>query len=133
MTGKLIVVYASGDHRIVDAEPDLLHQLQQLVGGWVEVVRNKHGNLSVQLGDNLSNHLIAVVDEEGLLRKECQYNGITSYLLKYPGILVGDAVLLREGINKEGKPDLYPLTEDDASRLSLLLHLMWSREVTEDE
>lgn len=131
MIGKLIVIYPSGDHRIVDAEPDLLHQLQQLVGGRVEVVRNKHGNLSVQLGDNLSNHLIAVVDEEGLLQKNFQYNGITSSVLQYTGVLVGDAVLLREGRNKDGEPDLYPLTEEDASRLSLLLQLMWSREVEE--
>lgn len=129
--GKLIVVYSSGDHRVVDAEPDLLPQLQRLVGGWVEVVHNQNAGTAIPLGDNLRKNLVAVVNEEGLLQEDVHYNGVTSYLLKYPGLLAGDAVLLRAGYTQEGEPDIFPLTEEDASRLSLILQLMWSREVRE--
>ncbi len=129
--GKLIVVYASGDHRVVDAEPDLLAQLQQLVGGWIEIVKNQNAGTAVPLGDNLRKNLVAAVNEEGMLQNDVKYNGVASYLLRYPGVLAGDAVLLRAGYTQEGEPDVFPLTEEDASRLSLILQLMWSREVRE--
>lgn len=129
--GKLIVVYSSGDHRVVDAEPDLLAQLQRLVGGWIEIIKNQNAGTAVPLGDNLRKNLVAAVNEEGLLQNDVKYNGVTSYLLRYPGVLAGDAVLLRAGYTQEGEPDVFPLTEEDASRLSLILQLMWSREVRE--
>mgnify|MGYP003290612372 CR=1 FL=1 len=129
--GKIIVVYASGDHRVVDAEPDLLPQLQRLVGGWIEIIKNQNAGTSIPLGDNLRRNLVAAVNEEGLLQDVVRYNGVVSYLLKYPGLIAGDAVLLRAGFTQEGEPDVFPLTDEDASRLDLILQLMWSREVRE--
>ena len=132
MIGKLVVIYPSGDHRIVDAEPDLLHHLQRLVGGWIEVVRNQRKSLCISLGDNLAKHLVAVVDEEGRLRDEIQYNGIGSVFVDYKPLLVGDIVLCREGFTTDGEPDLFPLTTDDAKTISLLLRLSGSREVIDE-
>lgn len=129
MIGKLIVIYPSGDHRIVDAEPDLLHQLQQLVGGLIEIVRNQRKGLAISLGDNLAKHLVAVVDEEGLLRDEIHYNSIGSAFIDYRPLLVGDVVLCREGFTEDGEPDIFPLTVDDAGTISLLLRISGSRKV----
>ena len=131
MIGKLIVIYPSGDHRVVDAEPDLLHQMQRLVGGWIEIVRNQNPGVAVPLGDNLRKNLVAAVNEEGLLQEDVRFNGIVSALLRYPGLLAGDAVLLRSGFTQNGEPDIFPLTEDDATRLGLILSLWRSREVIE--
>lgn len=131
MIGKLIVIYPSGDHRIVDAEPDLLHQLQQLVGGWIEVVRNQRKGLSITLGDNLAKHLVAVVDEEGRLHDEIHYNGMATAFVNYKPLLVGDVVLCREGFTNDGEPDIFPLTDADATLISMVLRLSGSREVEE--
>ena len=133
MIGKLVVIYPSGDHRIVDAEPDLLPQLQRLVGGWIEVVRNQRKSLCVSLGDNLSKHLVAVVDEEGRLRDEINYNGMASVFVNYKfSLLVGDVVLCREGVTDAGEPDIFPLTDADAKLISLVLQISGSREVIDD-
>lgn len=131
MIGKLIVIYQSGDHRIVDAEADLLHQLQRLVGGWIEVVRNQRKGLCVTLGHNLGTHLVAVVDEESRLHDEIRYNGIATAFVNYKPLLVGDVVLCREGFTDDGEPDLFPLTVDDAKLISLVLEIGGSREVKE--
>ena len=131
MIRKLIVIYPSGDHRIVDAEPDLLHQLQRLVGGWIEVVRNQRKSLCVSLGDNLAKHLVAVVDEEGRLRDEIRYNGIGTAFVQYKPMLVGDVVLCREGFTDGREPDIFPLTIDDAKLISLVLQISGSSEVKE--
>jgi len=130
MSEKLVIIYATGDHRIVDAETDLLHQLQRLVGGPIEIVRNRRKGLCVPLGDNLGTHLIATVDDEGRLR-DARYNGIATAFLNYKPLLVGDVVLCREGITEDGELDIFPLTEDDAQLISLLLCLRGSREVEE--
>ena len=129
MIGKLVVIYSSGDHRIVDAEPDLLHQLQQLVGGWIEIVRNQRMSLCISLGDDLAKHLVAVVDDVGRLRDEIHYNGIASAFVRYSPLLVGDVVLCRKGFTYEGEPDIFPLTADDAKLISLVLQISGSREV----
>lgn len=127
MIGKLVVIYPSGDHRIVDAEPGLLHQLQRLVGGWIEVVRNQRKSLCISLGDNLAKHLVAVVDEEGRLRDEIHYNGMATAFVNYKPLLVGDVVLCREGFTDDGEPDIFPLTDSDATLISMELQISGSR------
>ncbi len=130
--GKLVVIYPSGDHRIVDAELDPLPQLQRLVGGWIEVVRNQRKGLSITLGDNLAKHLVAVVDEEGRLRDEIHYNGVATAFVNYKPLLVGDVVLCRKGVTDAGEPDIFPLTDADAKLISLVLQISGSREVIDD-
>lgn len=131
MIGKLVVIYPSGDHRIVDAEPDLLHQLQRLVGGWIEIVQNQRKGLSITLGDNLAKHLVAVVDEEGRRRDEIHYNGRATAFVNYKPLLVGDVVLCRKGVTDAGEPDIFPLTDADATLISMVLQISGSREVIE--
>ena len=119
---KILVTWPGYRHAVIDADQeDLLSQLQRYVCGHIEVVRCAH-QWPVLLGDDLSKHLVAVANEEGLLRM-LRLNEVATWVAWYPGILVGPVVFLREGFNEHGEPDLLPLEAEEAQRLAALMTL----------
>lgn len=119
---KILVTWPGYRHAVIDADPeDLLSQLQRYVCGRIEVVRSSR-RWPVVLGDDLDRHLVCVVNEEGLLHM-MRINEAATWITWYPGILVGPAVFLREGLNEDGEPDLLPLKAEEAQRLAAMLTL----------
>ena len=98
---KILVTWPGYRHAVIDADPeDLLSQLQRYVRGRIEVVRSSR-RWPVVLGDDLDRHLVCVVNDEGLLHM-MRINEAATRITWYPGILVGPAVFLREGLNEDG-------------------------------
>ena len=121
--GKLVVIYPDGDHKLVDAAETDLQQLRDLIGcDLVEVVHSPSHRFDVLLGD-LQYNIIGVVDEEGALEDHPEYNGVATWLLHYPGVLFGTVVIMRDGWTEDGDRDLFPLSDDDAERIRLILSL----------
>ena len=119
---KILVTWPGYRHAVIDADQeDLLSQLQRYVCGHIEIVRSSR-RWPVVLGDDLDRHLVCVVNEEGLLQM-LRVNEAATWITWYPGILVGPAVFLREGINEDGEPDLLPLKAEEAQRLAAMLTL----------
>lgn len=83
---------------------DTLHGMQQLVGGFIEIVRPGY----------LRRPYVMIVNEEGLL-KDLPINNTGSLL--YGGPIVGDVLILQEGFNEDGEPDLLSLDEGEAHEL----------------
>ena len=83
---------------------DTLHGMQQLVGGYIEIVRPAY----------LRRPYVMIVDEEGML-KGLPINNTGSLL--YNGPIVGDVLILKEGFNEDGEPDLLSLDMDEAHSL----------------
>ena len=131
MIGKVVLIREDGNHEIRELEADSLHQLQKMVGGWIEIVHGQTSKISVCLGDNLSKHLCGVVNDSGLIL-DMQRNGVATWFLHYPGVLCGPVVLMRTGLNADGEPDLLPLRSEEAQLISALLEIGFSsREVSE--
>ena len=119
---KILVTWPGYRHAVIDADPeDLLSQLQRYVCGRIEIVRSSR-RWPVVLGDDLDRHLVCVVNDEGLLHM-MRINEAATRITWYPGILVGPAVFLREGLNEDGEPDLLPLKAEEAQRLAAMLTL----------
>ena len=117
---KILVTWPGHRHAVIDADPeDLLSQLQRYVCGHIEIVKSSR-RWPVVLGDDLDRHLVCVVNEEGLLQM-LRVNEAATWITWYPGILVGPAVFLREGVNEDGEPDLLPLGAEEAQRLAAIL------------
>ena len=88
--------YDAADFR----EPSTLKALQEAVGGYIEVVHP----------EGLPPHFCMVVNEEGRLL------GLpinTRASLLFGEAIVGDAVILKAGINEDGDPDLVGLDVED--------------------
>lgn len=131
MIGKIVLIREDGDHQILDWEHDSLHQMQKLVNGCIEIVKNTPHRLDVVLGDNLSKHLVAVVNDCGMIN-DMKRNGVATWFLHYPYMLFGPAILMRSGLNADGEPDLLPLRNEEAQLISALLEVgCSSREVEE--
>ena len=83
---------------------DTLHGMQQLVGGHIEIVRPI----------NLPRPYVMIVNEEGLLR-DLPINNTGALL--YQGVIVGNVLILKEGLNEDGEPDLRSLDDGEAHEL----------------
>lgn len=97
-------------------EEHSLAQLQAAVGGFIEIVRTQQPVPAMVrlLGYDKAKHIVLVVDEEGLLKGK-RYNLTARWIVGYPEALAGPAVVMYEGYNDDGEPDLLPLTADDAA------------------
>ena len=106
---KGIVITTKYEMRVQEFSEPAYKSIGEAVGGWIEVVH------PVRLGSPYC----MVVNEEGLLRN-LPMNAFGSYLYgtdKHGSQIVGDIVLLREGINRDGEYDLLGLTEQDIEYL----------------
>lgn len=106
---KGIVITAKYEVRVQEFSEPAYQSIGEAVGGWIEVVH------PVQLG----RPYCMVVNEEGLLRN-LPMNVLGSFLYgtdTHGSPIVGDIVLLREGINSDGEYDLLGLTEQDIKHL----------------
>ena len=83
---------------------DTLHGMQQLVGGHIEIVRPVY----------LRRPYVMIVNEEGHLL-ELPINNTGSLL--YAGPIAGNVLILKEGINEDGEPDLLSLDDGEAHEL----------------
>ena len=83
---------------------DTLRGMQEFVGGYIEIVRPAY----------LRRPYVMIVNEEGLL-KGLPINNTGSLLYGAP--IVGDVLILKEGFNDDGEPDLLSLDMDEAHNL----------------
>lgn len=83
---------------------DTLHGMQELVGGYIEIVRPAH----------LRRPYVMIVNEDGI-NLGLPINNTGSLL--YGGPIVGDVLILQEGFNEDGEPDLLSLGADEAHNL----------------
>lgn len=79
-----------------------LNRLQQLVGGYIEIVHPV----------GLVPPFVMVVDEEGRC-KDKPINRIATYIY-HSSPIVGDIVIMVEGLNRDGDRDIVGLTEEQA-------------------
>ena len=103
MIGILIKATDVATYAVITAG-DTLEAMQGLVGGYIETVRPKY----------LAEDQILIVDEEGLLKGK-PVNNTASLLCSSP--IVGDVLILKEGLDEEGEPDIIGLEGDEARLL----------------
>lgn len=95
---------------IIDLNEPLYKSLQEVVGGYIEIVRPK----------GLHHPYCMIVDEEGVLKQK-PLNRIGSELYNFENQgnnspIVGDIVIVKEVELDEGR-DISPLTEDEIAEL----------------
>lgn len=108
----VISIRATDKISVAKIDGDSLHALQKMVGGFIKIVRPRY----------LRKPYVMIVNEEGLLH-DLPVNNTGSLL--YAGItpIVGDVLIMQEGFNDEGEPDLMGLGPAEASSLlAELLH-----------
>lgn len=98
--GKMIYLRPIGSVNSVEIdESDMLHELQRLVGGYIE---------TVPIPDN--SDLIGIVNESGLINGMA-INPLASAYLGQP--IFGPVVIARHGINDDGEPDILCFPDDE--------------------
>lgn len=106
---KGIVITTKYEMRVQEFSEPAYKSIGEAVGGWIEIVHPMR----------LGRPYCMVVNEEGLLRN-LPMNVLGSFLYgtdTHGSPIVGDIVLLREGINSDGEYDLLGLTEQDITYL----------------
>lgn len=103
MIGIVIKATDQVNYAIISAG-DTLEAMQSLVDGYIEPVHPKY----------LKPHQIILVDEEGALKGK-PVNNTASLLCGCP--ILGDVLILKEGLNEDGEPDIISLESDEARLL----------------
>lgn len=88
-------------------EEPLYKTIGEDVGGFIEIVR-------VKLGDR--KNVVIVVNDEGILQ-DLPLNALASILYGRP--IFGNAVLMYEGYNEDGEPDIIGIKDEDVFPLFL--------------
>ena len=112
----VISVKAIDEMSVVEIGDDSLHKLQKMVGGFIEIVRPRY----------LREPYVMIVNEEGLLQGlpvnntgSLLYGAIANYPEKPHKVpIVGDIVIMKEGFDDEGEPDILGMEEWEAKSLS---------------
>lgn len=110
---KGIVVTTKFEMRVQEFSEPAYKSIGEAVDGWIEIVH------PVRLG----RPYCMVVNETGLLRN-LPVNILGSFLYRtdiHGSPIVGDIVLLKEGINSDGEYDLLGLNEQDIEYLRILV------------
>lgn len=110
---KGLVITTKLEMRVQEFSEPAYKSIGEAVDGWIEIVR------PVRLG----RPYCMVVNEEGLLRN-LPMNALGSYLYgtdTHGNPIVGDIVLLKEGINSDGEYDFLGLNEQDIEYLHNLV------------
>lgn len=98
---------------------DSLSTMQREVGGHIETLGCNH--LAPGLTFILP-EIVMVVNEEGKIH-ELPYNDIATQCLRYNSdYIVGDALILKYGLNEYGETDIVELTRDESD--AVYAHLM---------
>lgn len=106
---KGIVITTKNEMRVQEFSEPVHKSIGDAVGGWIEIVRPVR----------LKRPYCMIVNEEGVLLK-LPINSFGSFLygMDYHGDpMLGDIVLLKEGINSDGEPDILGLNEQDIKYL----------------
>ena len=110
---KGIVITTKYEMRVQEFSEPAYKSIGEVVGGWIEIVHPVR----------LWRPYCMVVNEEGLLRN-LPMNVLGSFFYRtdiHGSPIVGDIVLLKEGINSDGEYDLLGLTEQDIEYLRILV------------
>lgn len=106
---KGIVITTKNEMRVQEFSEPAHRSIGDAVGGWIEIAHPMR----------LEQPYCVIVNEEGLLLG-LPANSFGSYLYGadwHGNRVVGDIVLLKEGINSDGEPDILGLDEQDIKRL----------------
>ena len=106
---KGIVITTNDEMRVQDFSEPTRKSIGEAVGGWIEVVRPVR----------LKRPYCMIVNEEGaLINLPRNIFGSFLYGTNYHGNwILGDIVLLKEGINSDGERDILGLDEQDIKYL----------------
>lgn len=118
---KGLVVTTEKTMRVQEFSEPTYKSIGDVVGGWIEVVRPVR----------LKRPYCMIVNEEGLLLN-LPINSFGSFLYgtNYHGNwILGDIVLLKEGINSDGERDILGLDEQDIKYLRDMVSTKMGREV----
>lgn len=110
---KGIVITTKYEMRVQEFSEPAYKSLGEAVCGWIEVVHPMR----------LKRPYCMIVNAEGLLHN-LPMNAFGGYLYgtdKHGSPIVGDIVLLKEGINNDGELDLLGLTELDIKHLCTMV------------
>lgn len=110
---KGIVITTKYEMRVQEFSEPACESIGETVGGWIEVVHPMR----------LKRPYCMIVNEEGMLRN-LPMNAFGSFLYgtdNHGSPIVGDIVLLKNGITSDGELDLLGLTELDIKRLCTMV------------
>lgn len=115
---KGIVITTKNAMRVQEFSAPAYQSISDAVGGWLEIVHPKR----------LKRPYCMIVNDEGLLRNlPLNVFGSLLYGTDYHGNpIVGDIVLIKEGINSNGECDLVGLDEQDIQNLGAMVSAMSS-------
>lgn len=115
---KGIVITTKNAMRVQEFSSPAYLSIGDAVGGWMEIVHPKR----------LKRPYCMIVNDEGLLRNlPLNAFGSLLYGTDYHGVpIVGDIVLIKEGINSNGECDLVGLDEQDIQNLGAMVSAMSS-------
>lgn len=113
---KGIVITTKNAMRVQEFSTPAYQSIGDAVGGWMEIVHPRR----------LEQPFCMIVNDEGLLRNlPLNVFGSLLYGMDYHGNpIVGDIVLIKEGINSNGEFDLVGLDEQDIQTLVVMVSAM---------
>lgn len=109
--GSLLCIRPDATYTVREADEDLLSQTHELLQDYFEIVRAQQTaceGLRRVLPDEWQ-HVILLVPECGLINN-LPFNLAATWLIGYPQVLAGSAIVMMEGLNEDGEPDCLPLT-----------------------
>jgi hypothetical protein len=118
---KGIVVTTKNEMRVQEFSKPTYKSLEDAVGGYFEVVRPVR----------LKRPYCMIVNEEGMLRN-LPINGFGSFLYgvdRHCIPVLGDIVLLKEGINSDGEQDILGLDEQEIKHMCDMVSAVSSGEI----
>ena len=118
---KGIVITTKDEMRVQEFSEPAYESIGEAVGGWIEIVRPVR----------LERPYCMIVNDEGvLLNLPMNSFGSFIYGKDYHGSpILGDIVLLKEGINSDGERDILGLDEQDIKYLRDMVSTKMGREV----
>ena len=110
--GSLVCIRPDGTYTVRDADEDLLSQTYELLQDYFEIVRAQRSCCEAlrRLLPQEWQHVILLVPDSGLLNN-LPFNLVATWLIGYPQLLAGSAIVMTEGLNEDGEPDCLPLTD----------------------
>lgn len=118
---KGLVVTTEKTMRVQEFSEPTYKSIGDVVGGWIEVVRPVR----------LKRPYCMIANEEGVLLKlPMNIFGSFIYGTDYHGNpILGDIVLLKEGINSDGEPDILGLNEQEIKHMCDMVSAVSSGEI----
>ena len=118
---KGIVITTKNEMRVQEFSEPTYKSIGDVVGGWIEVVRPVR----------LKRPYCMIANEEGVLLKlPMNIFGSFIYGTDYHGNpILGDIVLLKEGINSDGEPDILGLNEQEIKHMCDMVSAVSSGEI----